>query len=350
MGNAVADFSNFVLELHARTRAMSPDALANWAVSDLSDRIGYDCAWFGWARIDRKEIRMFANAPYNLPSSYYDVWKTILRDDLLAKAVAESRNQTGVYDRRQQDQKEGMIHLCDSFDIGGMACAMRRRPGRIASFFLSAYRGRNCRPWTSDEITYLRCAVDHLSETLKAASDCQNQLDSRDRAEVLVNADGICILGLGTLRDRFADLFPGWQSDKLPDSWASLITRPGRHLLADRGVVVTSGSVPCTQFIELRRLNFARTTPLDKLSLREKLVAGELAVGRSRKETALRLGVAPSTVRNQTQSIYEKLGIDNRISLARLLQTYEEQSAARVDDSAAAEVGHSSQGPREARQ
>lgn len=133
----------------------------------------------------------------------------------------------------------------------------------------------------------------------------------------------------------------------MPDFLASLITRPGGHLLTDRGVVVTSSSVPCSQFIELWRLNFARTTPLDKLTLREKLVAVELAVGRSRKEAARRFGVAPSTVRNQTQSIYEKLGIDNRISLARLLQTYEEQSATRVDDSLA--TGHSPQGHREAR-
>ena len=41
-----------------------------------------------------------------------------------------------------------------------------------------------------------------------------------------------------------------------------------------------------------------------------------LAEGKSHKEVARALGVAPSTVRNQTRSIYEKLQVDNRVALA----------------------------------
>jgi DNA-binding NarL/FixJ family response regulator len=64
----------------------------------------------------------------------------------------------------------------------------------------------------------------------------------------------------------------------------------------------------------LRRLNRH-----DLLTTRERQVAQELALGKSAKEVARTLGVAPATVRNQTQAIYQKLQIDNRAALVSVL-------------------------------
>ncbi|MEM8752230.1 MAG: LuxR C-terminal-related transcriptional regulator, partial [Pseudomonadota bacterium] len=55
----------------------------------------------------------------------------------------------------------------------------------------------------------------------------------------------------------------------------------------------------------------------DLLTPRERQVARRLAEGESHKETARALGVSPSTIRNQTRSIYDKLGVENRASLAQ---------------------------------
>jgi DNA-binding NarL/FixJ family response regulator len=44
-----------------------------------------------------------------------------------------------------------------------------------------------------------------------------------------------------------------------------------------------------------------------------------LSDGKSHKEVARLLGLAPATVRNQTQSIYAKLGVDNRANLAAMV-------------------------------
>ncbi len=53
----------------------------------------------------------------------------------------------------------------------------------------------------------------------------------------------------------------------------------------------------------------------DLLTRREAEVARLLADGKSHKEAARRLAVAPSTVRNQTQSIYSKLGVNSRAEM-----------------------------------
>ena len=41
-----------------------------------------------------------------------------------------------------------------------------------------------------------------------------------------------------------------------------------------------------------------------------------MAIGKSAKEVARQLGLAPATIRNQTQSIYQKLQVDNRVALS----------------------------------
>ena len=69
----------------------------------------------------------------------------------------------------------------------------------------------------------------------------------------------------------------------------------------------------------LRRLTLRRLTQVDMLSPREREVARALSDGHSHKEVARLLGLAPATVRNQTQSIYQKLGVDNRASLSAML-------------------------------
>jgi DNA-binding CsgD family transcriptional regulator len=69
----------------------------------------------------------------------------------------------------------------------------------------------------------------------------------------------------------------------------------------------------------LRKLTLRRLTPFDLLTHREREVARTLAAGKSHKEAARILGVAPATIRNQTQAVYAKLGIDNRASLVSLL-------------------------------
>jgi len=67
--------------------------------------------------------------------------------------------------------------------------------------------------------------------------------------------------------------------------------------------------------MDIRRLTFRRLNRFDLLTRREREVALALAGGMSAKEVARDLGLAPATVRNQTQSIYEKLEVDNRAGL-----------------------------------
>jgi DNA-binding NarL/FixJ family response regulator len=68
--------------------------------------------------------------------------------------------------------------------------------------------------------------------------------------------------------------------------------------------------------MQLHRLSLRRLTRFDLLTRREQEVASLLADGKSHKEAARILSVAPATIRNQTQSIYSKMGVASRAELA----------------------------------
>ncbi len=324
MQNSLRQFSGFVGDMHEVARHSDAQGLASWAVGRLSDTVGFDCAWYGWAQLRDEDVQIHAQCSHNLTEAYYDSWCEIAEEDLLAAAVRENPMQTAVYDRRGKVQTDGMISLADSYGINKMATAMHARQGRTASFYLSSYRaGPRSRSWSAEELDYLKCAVDQLSSAMKVASaEPVHQNDNHARS-ILVSEEGIVILGLQSLLARFGFLWPEWQSDRLPEHLGNLIHIPGEHVLVDRQLIVHCSPVGGLNNMGLLQLTVRRLTKFDLLTQREREVAGLLAKGSSHKEAARILGVAPATIRNQTQSIYSKMGVTSRVELALEVKTGE---------------------------
>ena len=197
---------------------------------------------------------------------------------------------------------------------------MHSRPDRVSSFYLSSYRlGKHAREWSETEQEFLQCAVDQLSAAMKLSASEPGRASEPNAVSIFVNESGIGILGLSNLRQQLGEFWPGWEGDQLPERLRRLINIPGEHILPDRGIVARCENAPGVEGLGLRKLSLRRLTAFDLLTHRERQVARVLAEGKSHKETARILGVAPSTVRNQTQAVYTKLGVDNRASLSAVV-------------------------------
>lgn len=320
MKNSLNEFSNFVSEMHERVRTDDAEGLARWAVGELSETLGFDAAWYGWADIRPEGVNIHANASLNLPDDYYDTWLTMSDDDLLAAKFLEVPEGVATYNRTDRLQTDGMVYLADKYGLRKLATAMHTRPGRIASFYLSSYRvGRHSREWSDAEQEFLQCAVDQLSAAMKLSTSEPGRAQEPGAVSIFVNENGIGILGLSNLREQLGEIWPEWDGDHLPDRLQSLIGVPGEHILTDRGLVVQCEDAPGLEGMGLKKLTLRRLTPFDLLTHREREVARTLAAGKSHKEAARLLGVAPATIRNQTQAIYAKLGIGNRASLSNMV-------------------------------
>ncbi|WP_186766372.1 response regulator transcription factor [Falsiphaeobacter marinintestinus] len=323
MGNSLNKFSSFVSEMHDRVRSDDAEGLARWAVGELSETLGFDAAWYGWAQINSQGVEIHANAALNLPDTYFDTWQTMSDQDLLAAQILENPDAPAAYSRTGAMQSDGMVFLADTFGFSEIATAMHTRPGRVASFYLSSYRaGHPARAFSTDEQDFLQCAVDQLSSAMKLSASEPGRADAPGSVSIFVNECGIGILGLNNLREQLGAFWPGWEGDELPAKLRSLIAEPGEHILTDRALVVRCENAPGLQGMGLRKLTLRHLTAFDLLTHREREVARTLAAGKSHKEAARILGVAPATIRNQTQAIYSKLGVDNRASMAaKILET-----------------------------
>lgn len=320
MGLGIADFSRFVIDMNQRALLEDAEELARWAVYDLSRMIGFDAAWYGWAHLHADCIEVYANATLSLPDDYYINWQYMANQDLLARSVIENPQFVAQYDRRQRHQTDGMVDLADRYGLTRMATAVNGEHGAFTKFFLSSYRfGANTRQWSVEECDFLKYAVDHLSSAMKLSSSEPGRAVNPASVTILASENGVGLLGLEALREQFGEVWPRWTGDALPEQLARLAGLPGQHILPDRDLSVTVELTPLFQGMGLRHIKLRRLNRFDLLTARERQVALQLAAGRSAKEVARSLGIAPATVRNQTQSIYHKLQVDNRATLASMV-------------------------------
>ena len=263
-----------------------------------------------------------ASAVYDLPEHYYAAWTEIADQDILVEQFIKDPRCVPTYDRFGMVQTDGMETLADRFGIKKMATAMCLREDRTASLYVSIYRGgAHAQDWTAGDLEFLQCAVDNISAAAGVAA--MNDLSAMDdhTASVFLSKHGATIVGLSNMRDRFGHLWSRRDGDRVPRWLADYVNQPGEHLLIDQELVANCEPVPALDGLTVYKVSLRPMRKFDLLTTRERDVAHVLASGKSHKETARLLGVAPSTIRNQTQSIYGKLGIDNRASLAKHVQT-----------------------------
>jgi len=309
-------FSSFVQDLNENARQRGAADILGWSTRELSDILGFDSAWYGWAQIREDGPVIHASTTYNLPEDYFRSWTEIAPQDLLVAQFLKDPVGVPTYDRGGDVHTDGMQHLSDTYGLKRMATAMNLREGRSASLWISAYRGGEAsRNWSDEECEFLQCAVDHIAACARAAASHDAARLNSDASAILVNEHGVAIIGLNSLKQRFGHIWSHQDGDRVPRWLAEYIDQPGEHLLIDRGLVAHCERVTGADGLALQKMTLRPLLKFDLLTAREKHVAQLLASGKSHKETARILSVAPSTVRNQTQAIYSKLGVDNRSSL-----------------------------------
>ncbi len=107
--------------------------------------------------------------------------------------------------------------------------------------------------------------------------------------------------------------WPTWRGPALPVAMAATRTRPHKWT----GAHIAVGAKPVK---DMFLLSVRAATAADRLSLREQQVAQQFARGKTHKEVAQALGIAPATVRNHLQTIYGKLQIGDKAQLAECIQ------------------------------
>lgn len=306
-GAILQSFSRFIGDLAEARRGLDGPDLLTWAAGRLAALVGFDAAWCGWADMVPDQVDIIGTTTLNLPPDYVAFWTGIRNDDLLAgdvQAMKASGRVWAQYDRHGTRQTEGMVALSDRYGLRQLSVVTRPVDPLRPQLFVSAYRGgTSAQPLDEGALTFLACALDHL----QAAFDQTDDQDST-ALRLLVDARGRPVAG----------------SAAALNLWMDCRTRPrapGDYgpLLAPIGIRVVSTPAPVAGGHVLTELRLVPQRLTDRLSLREREIADLIAEGRSHKEIARELGLAPATVRNQTARIYEKVGVSSRAALTRAI-------------------------------
>jgi DNA-binding CsgD family transcriptional regulator len=103
--------------------------------------------------------------------------------------------------------------------------------------------------------------------------------------------------------------WPGWCGPLIPQQWLAGGQRPfiGRHIVASLRPIN-----------DLWLVQLRHRAPMDSLTPREIDIARRFGLGLNYQEIAAELHIAPATVRNHLSNIYGKLGVSNKVELAKL--------------------------------
>ncbi|MBB3141443.1 helix-turn-helix transcriptional regulator [Halomonas organivorans] len=306
----LAELSTLLLDIHRLSRERSLAAFHDAALQRLQQVLPFDKAWWGRAahidgRIEEHSFHLFG-----LAAGFVEDWRSIQHDDVTVEHAHELPGQAVIVDMHAHTS--GLRWLGERHGLGELVCVIHTNPLTQLTDHLSLY----C-PLGARFDDRHRRLLTHLVAHLSAAVDANQIRTLIARRERLTQQQNLALAVcdrhgvLHSAERGFAELlseeWPDWQGSQLPEG-----CQPSGYL--GRTIRIES-QVDQDLFL----LTVYRRSPLDCLSARELSVARQLSQGQTYKEIARELGIAPSTVRHHLRSLYQKLDVHDKASVATLL-------------------------------
>ncbi|WP_375741364.1 LuxR C-terminal-related transcriptional regulator [Pseudomonas boanensis] len=304
-------FSNTTLELQRLARDRSIERFHALALARVQQLLPFDRAWWGRAAMIDGMPEEHSSHLFNLPPHYLDDWQSIRHDDITVPLVNAAPGKSVIVDCA--NSTPGLKWLGERHEIGEFLCVIHVDPQTQLSDHLTLYRAPAAKPFT----TLDQLLLDNLMQHLTAAVSANQIRTLVAKRESLSNPRNLALAvcdSRGTLHcaERgFVDLllteWPDWTGPQMPET----VSRDGYQGARVQLEVSAVG--------DLFLLAARSQSPLQQLSARENDVAQRFGEGKTYKEIARDLGLAPNTVRHHIRTIYSKLGVKDKASIAHLL-------------------------------
>jgi DNA-binding CsgD family transcriptional regulator len=291
----------------------------------LNEHVDFDGAWFGHSSIAPGGPRPHSTCLHNLQPSFLRDWEQVKRRDPLAHLAQTSTEKVVVASTSTVPLNEAMRRFCETQDIAQVLFAICAGPERQRATHVSLYR-RTRHRFNRGDAGLLELAIEHVACALElnrlhwmhASDDVVGRA-----ASALFDSHGV----LQYADDAFLELaaleWPSWVRTGLPDLARTWLIHDTSSSPVFAGARIRLQSERLGDYVLLR----ARPAGISGvLSPRELTVARIFCDGRTYKDVARRLGIAPATVRHHLRHIYVKLGVTTKSELIRLV--YDEHAHA----------------------
>lgn len=314
-------FSTLLLQIYQAARTLPADEFPEAAMVLLRTALNFDSARLLSVDVASGMATVQGCIMYNVPAENALDWQQIQHKDLVARTVLAApgtavafhsptlyagRDHAIMHDYATRYRRlNGLAMVLDNADTGYMDG-------------LSFYRAKGDAHFAYRELYLMHAVMPHLQEALKLnrqlAEPAAHDLPAARGALVIARTDG-AIEQCGPRAGELMDMeWHRYQRGWLPPSLLATLSQPGAGGYAGRYIAIS-----CSRVNTLLFLRLLRRSPLCSLTPREKEVACLYGQGVSAKLVAAQLYISPATARNMLQRVYEKLGIHDKASLARLV-------------------------------
>lgn len=313
---ALSRLGRLVMALHRLAATAATGEFQRRAFNLLQTELAFDSGIWATGVMDAGPTLHSVHA-HNQPPEMMQAWRAMAGHDTL---LAETLKRPGQTLRATANGPEGCPPFLPEIREHAHRFGMEQvlgtsyidpALGLIEGFAL--YRATRDARFTEPERLLTQYALPHLIEAWRINRLRAIRHDHPAGAQAVSLA--ICD-GKGLLRTAgagFAALmreeWPDWRGPRIPAQWL----HDSRKTFVARAIAATLEPMGDLRLVRLRR-----RSPLDGLTRRELDIARRFGQGMSYQAIAAELHISPATVRNHLSSAYGKLGVSNKIELARL--------------------------------
>jgi DNA-binding CsgD family transcriptional regulator len=184
---------------------------------------------------------------------------------------------------------------------------------------VALYRADPEQPFTEAERLFKQNLMPHLAEAWNANRFNFMHASSHsgaqpDHARAICDKKGVLYNASQNFDVLMLAEWPDWQGPQLPQALQEALSGEGRCQYSGQAIVATIKALN-----DMLLLSVRGKSTVDQLSPREFEVARRFGRGMDHRKIAEDLHIAPTTVRNHLQAIYAKLGVCNKVEMARLI-------------------------------
>lgn len=318
-------FSGLLFDLYRQAQNTPPTEFQTRVLAAVREKLAFDSALWATGVIGPEGATPHAIFVFRQPPDMMEKWGRIKpRDTLIFEAFnnlgrtvnAALGTDPGWQVRLNADMMDHIKRYGMEHTLITMIAAQHLRLYTAVSFF----RADPDQPFTETERLFKQNLMPHLAEAWNI-NHFAFVNSARNNGTQLCNGRAICdIKGvLYNAEQNFSGLmlteWPDWNGPQLPQELMEKLSGNSQCRY-----------VGCHTVIEVESLNnmkllcARKTSAIDKLSSREHEVAELFAEGADYRAIADTLHIAPTTVRNHLQHIYARLGVTNKIEMARLMR------------------------------
>lgn len=186
------------------------------------------------------------------------------------------------------------------------------------------YRANPDHPFTETERLFKQNLMPHLAEAWNTnrfnfMHSPRNGITQAGQARAICDKKGVLYNASQGFEELMLAEWPDWHGPQLPRVLLGILSGNDQRQFTGHGVVGTAKPLNDMLLLGVRRIS-----TVDQLSPRELEVARRFGRGMDYRKIADELNIAPATVRNHLRAIYGKLGIDNKIEMARIIHEAED--------------------------